>query len=171
MEVGDIIDQETEAIVNAANSSLLGGGGVDGAIHQAGGPEILAECKEIRKNRGKCPPGEAVLTSSGKLKSNYVIHTVGPVWSGGDDNEPDILKNSYQNSLIIARDNKISSIAFPSISTGAYKYPVYKAAKVALSTLKNYAENNVLPELIKMILHSNKDYNTYREVWENHIIS
>ena len=171
MEIGDITEQNTEAIVNAANSSLLGGRGVDGAIHQAGGPQILKECKEIRQKQGQCPPGEAVLTSGGNLKADYVIHTVGAVWNGGKDNESEVLENAYHNSLRLASNKKIKSISFPSISTGAFGYPVEKAAEVALSTIKNFAKDYDLPKKIKMILFSEQDFNTYINIWEDYIIN
>ena len=171
MEIGDITEQNTEAIVNAANSSLLGGRGVDGAIHQAGGPQILKECKEIRQKQGQCPPGEAVLTSGGNLKAEYVIHTVGPVWNCGKDNESEVLESAYHNSLQLASNKKIKSISFPSISTGAYGYPVEKAAEVALSTIQKFAKNYDLPEKIKMILFSEQDFNTYINIWEDCVIN
>ncbi len=135
---GDITEQDTEAIVNAANTSLLGGGGVDGAIHRAGGPEILEECKKIRARQEGCPTGEAVITTGGKLKAKYVIHTVGPVWSGGNQNENLLLGNTYRNSLILAKDKGIKSISFPSISTGAYRFPIYDAARIALSSVREF---------------------------------
>lgn len=135
---GDITRSQTEAIVNAANSSLLGGGGVDGAIHRAGGPAILEECKQIRAMQGGCPPGQAVITGGGKLKARYVIHTVGPIWRGGRNNEAGVLAEAYQNSLALACDNEIRSIAFPSISTGAYGYPLEEAAAVAIKTICDF---------------------------------
>ena len=127
---GDITRQEVDAIVNAANTSLLGGGGVDGAIHLAGGPAILEACKKI----GGCPTGEAVITTGGNLPAKYVIHTVGPVWHDGSRREPELLRNAYKNSLLIAEENNLVSIAFPSISTGAYRFPIDKASRIALST-------------------------------------
>ena len=127
---GDITRQEVDAIVNAANTSLLGGGGVDGAIHLAGGPAILEECKKI----GGCPTGEAVITTGGNLPAKHVIHTVGPVWHDGSRREPELLRNAYKNSLLIAEENNLVSIAFPSISTGAYRFPIGKASRIALST-------------------------------------
>jgi O-acetyl-ADP-ribose deacetylase (regulator of RNase III) len=138
---GDITQQETEAVVNAANPSLMGGGGVDGAIHLAGGPIILEECKQIVAQKGNLPVGEAVITTGGKLKAKYVIHTVGPVWYGGNRNEGQLLYSAYHKSIKIASTNNLKSISFPSISTGAYGYPVDKAADVALETIIEFLRN------------------------------
>jgi len=135
---GDITQQETEAIVNAANSSLMGGGGVDGAIHRAGGPAILEECKQIVAKQGRLPTGKAVITTGGNLKVRYVIHTVGPVWYGGQRGETELLASAYRESLKLAAENKLGSISFPSISTGAYGYPTDKAAKTALETVISF---------------------------------
>ena len=132
---GDITKQATDAIVNAANSSLMGGGGVDGAIHRAGGPAILEECKQIVARQGRLPTGRAVITTGGNLKAKFVIHTVGPVWHGGNKGEPELLASAYSESLKVAAENNLSSISFPSISTGAYGYPVAKAAEVAIKTV------------------------------------
>ncbi|MBD3182415.1 O-acetyl-ADP-ribose deacetylase [Candidatus Poribacteria bacterium] len=164
---GDITQQDTDAIVNAANSSLMGGGGVDGAIHRAGGPKILEECKEIRKNHGICKTGEAVITSGGNLKARYVIHTVGPVWHGGNNNEPELLAKCYKNSLKLAVENNIKTISFPSISTGAYGYSIEKAAPVALNTVMEFlSENDSLTEVV-FTLFSSLDYEIYKETLEN----
>ena len=135
---GDITGQETDAIVNAANSSLMGGGGVDGAIHRAGGPAILAECKEIVSRQGHLPAGKAVMTIAGNLKARYVIHTVGPVWHGGNKGEPELLASAYRGSLRLAAENNLTSISFPSISTGAYSYPVDKASKMAIESIISF---------------------------------
>ncbi len=136
--VADITTLDVEAVVNAANSSLMGGGGVDGAIHRAGGSAILEECKRIVADIGRLPTGEAVITTAGNMPSRHVIHTVGPVWHGGRKNEPELLKNAYRNSMNIALENEIKTIAFPSISTGIYGYPVEKAAGVAVCTVMDF---------------------------------
>jgi O-acetyl-ADP-ribose deacetylase (regulator of RNase III) len=132
---GDITRQTTDAIVNAANSSLMGGGGVDGAIHRAGGAAILDECKQIVARQGRLPTGKAVMTTGGNLKAKYVIHTVGPIWRGGNSGEPELLASAYHQSLKLATENKLNSIAFPSISTGAYGYPVNQASRVAIDAV------------------------------------
>jgi O-acetyl-ADP-ribose deacetylase (regulator of RNase III) len=139
---GDITEQSTEAIVNAANRSLMGGGGVDGAIHRKGGPRILRECKQIRKASWPdgLPTGKAVITTGGNLKARYVIHTVGPVWRGGKQGEPGLLADAYRNSLKSAASNGVKTIAFPSISTGAYGYPMAEAAEIALNTVREFLE-------------------------------
>src|SRR5687768_12573393 len=129
---GDITKIQVDAIVNAANTSLLGGGGVDGAIHKAGGKAILDECNQIRNKQGGCKTGEAVITNAGNLPAKYVIHTVGPVWNGGQSNEETLLFSAYTNSLKLAVENKITTIAFPNISTGIYGFPKNKAAKIAV---------------------------------------
>jgi O-acetyl-ADP-ribose deacetylase (regulator of RNase III) len=135
---GDITQQDTDAIVNAANPSLMGGGGVDGAIHRAGGPTILGECKQIVANQGQLPTGKAVITTGGNLNAKYVIHTVGPIWHGGDRNEAELLSSAYRESLKLAADRNLTSISFPSISTGAYGYPLDKAARVALRAVTSF---------------------------------
>jgi len=146
---GDITEQETDAIVNAANSSLMGGGGVDGAIHRAGGPKILEDCIKIRAKQGRCETGEAVITTGGNLAARYVIHTVGPVWHGGNIGEPELLANCYRNSLNLAVENGVKTISFPSISTGVYGYPVEKASPVALKTVMDFMrENDSLDEVV-----------------------
>lgn len=134
----DITTIAVDAIVNAANTSLLGGGGVDGAIHRKGGAKILEECREIRSRQGGCKTGEAVYTSGGNLPAKFVIHTVGPVWNGGNKNEPALLKACYLNSLKIAEELKLKTIAFPNISTGIYKFPKELAAKIAIETVQGY---------------------------------
>lgn len=139
---GDITKLQVDAIVNAANSSLLGGGGVDGAIHRAGGPQILEECKQIRNRQGGCKTGEAVITSGGNLKAKYIIHTVGPVWTGGHNNEEQLLGNAYRNSLQLAVTRNISTIAFPNISTGIYGFPKRRAAEVAIETVRQFLQVN-----------------------------
>jgi O-acetyl-ADP-ribose deacetylase (regulator of RNase III) len=139
---GDITKLDVDAIVNAANSTLLGGGGVDGAIHRAGGPQILEECKAIRNKQGGCDTGEAVVTSGGKLKAKFVIHTVGPVWKGGNANEDQLLANAYNNSLKLAVDKKCTTMAFPNISTGVYGFPKERAATIAIQTVKDFLASN-----------------------------
>ena len=139
---GDLTQQDTDAIVNAANPSLMGGGGVDGAIHQAGGPAILEECKQIVSRQGRLPTGKAVITTGGNLKARYVIHTVGPIWHGGNKREPELLASAYQESLKLAADNSLTSLSFPSISTGAYGYPVSVAAKVAISAVITFLQQS-----------------------------
>lgn len=163
---GDITQQDTEAIVNAANSSLMGGGGVDGAIHRAGGPSILEECKQIRARQGKLPTGEAVITTGGNLKAKYVIHTVGPVWSGGNKNEDELLRRAYVSSLSLAREKGVKSVSFPSISTGAYRFPVDRAAKIALSAVKDFLEKEGALEEVRFVLFSRDDLQTYEKAWE-----
>ena len=158
--VGDITEAEVDAIVNAANSSLMGGGGVDGAIHEAGGPAILEECKKIISRIGKLEPGNAVITTGGNLDAKYVIHTVGPVWHGGRYNEPDILASAYKESLKLAVGYKLGSISFPSISTGAYHYPVDEAAKLAIKTVIDFLRENNTP--VKEIVFVLYDAGTYR---------
>jgi O-acetyl-ADP-ribose deacetylase len=133
--IGDITQETTDAIVNAANSSLLGGGGVDGAIHDAAGPALLEECKKIRAQHGPLPPGRAVGTSGANLKARYVIHTVGPIWQGGNAGEPELLESCYRESLLVAEQLACASVSFPSVSTGAFGYPVQKAAAVAVETV------------------------------------
>ncbi len=132
---GDITEQDTDAIVNAANSSLMGGGGVDGAIHRAGGPAILEECKQIVARQGRLPTGKAVMTTGGNLNARYVIHTVGPIWHGGNKGESELLASAYRESLKLAMENQLYSVAFPSISTGVYGYPVDKASRVAIGVV------------------------------------
>lgn len=138
LKQGDITKEEVDAIVNAANSSLLGGGGVDGAIHRAGGSQILEECKQIRAMQGGCPAGEAVITGGGKLKARHVIHTVGPIWRGGKNEEAKVLGNAYSNSLQLAKDYDLATVSFPSISTGAYGYPLESAATTALQAVREF---------------------------------
>lgn len=140
---GDITKQATDAIVNAANSSLMGGGGVDGAIHRAGGPAIGEECKRIVSRQGRLPTGQAVITTGGNLKARFVIHTVGPVWHGGNGGESELLTSAYQESLKVAAENNLSSVSFPSISTGAYGYPVVEAARVAIDAVASVLKEGV----------------------------
>lgn len=162
---GDITDQETDAIVNAANPSLMGGGGVDGAIHRKGGPKILEECKKIRATEWPdgLPTGRAVITSGGNLKARYVIHTVGPIWRGGRNREPELLANAYRNSLRSAVSKRLKTISFPSISTGAYGYPIEKASRIALSTVKEFLEKEDKLDEVIFVLFSQHDLETYKE--------
>ena len=160
----DITREAVDVIVNAANSGLLGGGGVDGAIHRAGGPEILAECREVRARQGGCPTGEAVITGAGRLEAKYVVHTVGPVWRGGGVGEPNLLRSAYRNSLALAAEHGAKTVAFPSISTGVYGYPIEKAAGIALSTVREWAEEHDDLEEIRFILFSDDDLETYKKV-------
>jgi O-acetyl-ADP-ribose deacetylase len=164
---GDITQQVSDAIVNAANSSLLGGGGVDGAIHQAGGTQILEECRAIVARQGRLPAGQAVITSGGKLKARYVIHTVGPVWQGGDQSEATTLASAYRESLKQAEKLGLKSIAFPSISTGAYGYPVISAATIALRTVKNFLETEAKSvQDVRFVLFEARTYAVYAQALE-----
>lgn len=149
--------------MNAANSGLMGGGGVDGAIHRAGGAAILNECKKIVAERGRLSTGEAVITGSGNLKARHVIHTVGPVWRDGKSGEPELLRSCYLRSLEIAEEKGIKSISFPSISTGAYGYPVKEAAKVALKAVADFARRNSSIESIILVLFDERTFNAYRD--------
>lgn len=157
---GDITAHEVDAIVNAANTRLAGGGGVDGAIHRAGGPAIIEACRKI----GGCPTGQAVITTAGNLPARHVIHTVGPVYRDGRSGEPELLKNAYSNSLKLADRHHLQSVAFPSISTGAYGYPVRDAAAIALSAVMHYAEGETGLTLVRFVLFSSHDYAVYSEV-------
>jgi O-acetyl-ADP-ribose deacetylase (regulator of RNase III) len=159
---GDITQQDVEAVVNAANTSLLGGGGVDGAIHRAGGPAILAECRDIVAALGRCATGQAVITTGGKLRARFVIHAVGPVWHGGRRGERELLVSAYRSSLAIAAERRISSIAFPSISTGAYGFPIEQAAEIALGTVRDFLgrENHAIAEA-RFVLFSDSDLACY----------
>ncbi len=160
---GDITQQATDAVVNAANSSLMGGGGVDGAIHRAGGPAILEECKQIVKKIGRLPTGEAVITTAGRMPAKYVIHTVGPVWHGGGRGEPELLANAYRNSLKLAAEKGLESVSFPSISTGAYGYPVEKAAPLALRTVMDFLRGNTQVKLVRFVLFDDRTFRTYQD--------
>jgi O-acetyl-ADP-ribose deacetylase (regulator of RNase III) len=162
---GDITQQRLDAIVNAANTTLLGGGGVDGAIHRTAGPELLEECRRI----GGCPTGEARITRGYRLPAKYVIHTVGPVWSGGKRREPELLRNCYVNSLRLANERGIESVAFPSISTGAYRYPIAQAAKIAAETVREELSNTTSVDLVRFVCFSAADLGVYRAIlgeWE-----
>jgi O-acetyl-ADP-ribose deacetylase len=157
---GDITAQAVEAIVNAANTSLLGGGGVDGAIHRAAGPELLAACRAL----GGCPTGEARLTPGFQLRARYVIHTVGPVWSGGTHGEPELLRRCYRRSLRLAVEQDVRSIAFPSISTGAYGYPIEQAAALAVAAVRQGVDEASSLELVRFVCFSAADLAVYRRL-------
>ncbi len=160
LKKGDITKEEVDAIVNAANSRLLGGGGVDGAIHRAAGPSLLAECKKI----GWCEPGDAVVTGGGNLKAKYVIHTVGPIWKGGHLRETTVLENAYWNSLKRAKDKGVKTISFPAVSTGAYGFPIDLAAKTSLCTVKRFLEKYPSSfEEIRFVLFSNKVFDAFEK--------
>jgi len=160
---GDITEQKTDAIVNAANSTLMGGGGVDGAIHRKGGPKILEECKRIRATEWPdgLPTGKAVITSGGNLRAKYVIHTVGPVWHGDTRDEPELLKQAYRNSLQLAVSKGLKTVAFPSISTGAYGYPIEKASRIALATVMDFLEKEDKLEKVVFVLFTRHDLEIY----------
>jgi O-acetyl-ADP-ribose deacetylase (regulator of RNase III) len=160
---GDITKIKADAIVNAANSSLLGGGGVDGAIHRAGGPAILDECRQIRARQGGCDTGQAVITTAGLLPAKYVIHTVGPVWNGGNHGESELLAGCYRNSLQLAVDHGVKTIAFPNISTGVYGFPKPEAATIAIKTVQQFmANDNSLDEII-FVCFDDENYSLYKE--------
>lgn len=161
---GDITLEKADAIVNAANSSLLGGGGVDGAIHRAGGEVLQSECRQIRARQGGCKVGEAVITAGGNLPARWVIHTVGPTWRGGGHGEEDLLRSCYRSCLRIAREHQANSVAFPSISTGRYRYPIELAAAVAIEAAAADIANHSTPLLVRFVLFSQDDYDTYRRI-------
>ncbi len=158
----DITKLKVDAIVNAAKYSLMGGGGVDGAIHRAGGPSILEECKLISNKQGGCPTGEAVITGAGNLPAKYVIHTVGPIWNGGDKGEPEELKNCYLNSIKLAEQNGIETIAFPNISTGVYGYPKKQAAQIAVAAIKSLKKSTL--DIVIFVCFDEDNYNLYKEL-------
>lgn len=160
----DITKQQVDAIVNAANSSLMGGGGVDGAIHRAGGPAILDECRAIVARQGGCKTGEAVITTGGKLAAKYVIHSVGPVWNGGKNNEEEKLANCYTNSLRLAVEHNIKTIAFPNISTGIYHFPKEKAAYIAIDTVKKFLAANNGIVTVFFVCFDEDNYNLYKQL-------
>ncbi|MCS7217178.1 MAG: O-acetyl-ADP-ribose deacetylase [Candidatus Bipolaricaulota bacterium] len=164
---GDITRQEVEAVVNAANPDLTPGGGVSGAIHRAGGPAVTEAAARLRRERGPLPTGEAVLTPGGNLPAKYVIHTVGPVWHGGTQGEPELLAKAYRSCLSLAVAHGLRTLAFPNISTGAYGYPVDRAAEVALRTVRDFLRENPgkLAE-VRFVLFSASDFQAYRAAWE-----
>lgn len=159
---GDITKISVDAIVNAANNSLMGGGGVDGAIHRAGGKIIHKECMKIVEKQGGCPTGEAVFTSAGNLPAKYVIHTVGPIWRGGKNYEDVLLKNCYLNSLKLAEKLNVSSISFPNISTGVYGFPKERAAQIAIDTVLNY--NSEIIQIINFVCFDDENFQLYQKI-------
>jgi O-acetyl-ADP-ribose deacetylase len=163
---GDITEQDVDAIVNAANSTLMGGGGVDGAIHRRGGPSILEECRAIRRSEWPAglPSGNAVITGGGLLRARHVIHTVGPVWRGGGGKEPEVLASCYRSSLEIAKQRRLKSIAFPAISTGVYGYPMEEAGKVALGAVRAFVEREEWPPAVTFVLFDGRHATTYRRL-------
>jgi O-acetyl-ADP-ribose deacetylase (regulator of RNase III) len=164
---GDITVQTTDAIVNAANSGLMGGGGVDGAIHRAGGPAILEDCRKIVANQGRLPTGQAVITTAGNMPSKYVIHTVGPVWHGGTKGEPELLSSAYRESLKLAAANNLASVSFPSISTGVYGYPVDKASRVALKAVVSFLSETTSIKEVVFVLFDSRTFEAYSDtLWD-----
>ena len=161
---GDITKIEVDAIVNAANSSLMGGGGVDGAIHRAGGPAILKECREIIARQGRCETGQAVITSGGNLPAKYVIHTVGPVWNGGNNHEIQLLESAYLNSLKLAIEKGLGIIAFPNISTGIYGFPKEKAAQIAIDTVTRFLSENPQISKVYFVCFDQENYELYNQL-------
>jgi O-acetyl-ADP-ribose deacetylase (regulator of RNase III) len=157
---GDITQIPVDAIVNAANEGLKGGGGVDGAIHRAGGPDIMKECRQI----GHCPTGEAVITTAGELPAKKVIHTVGPVWNDGNKNEEELLANAYRNSMKVADENDLMSISFPNISTGIYGFPKEKAAQIAIETVKGFLNNPRRDFDVKFVCFDNENLEIYQKI-------
>lgn len=160
---GDITRVEADAIVNAANSSLMGGGGVDGAIHRAGGPQILEECKKIVARQGGCKTGEAVITTAGNLPAKFVIHTVGPIWNGGRQHEETLLANCYKNSLRLAAENNCKTIAFPAISTGVYRFPKDKAAAIAVQTVNAALKHLTGIEQVLFVCFGEENYDLLQQ--------
>jgi len=161
---GDITTMTTDAIVNAANTSLMGGGGVDGAIHRKGGPQILGECMNIRQNQGECRVGEAVITTGGMLPAKFVIHTVGPVWKGGNSSEKELLASAYRNSLALAEEKNIGSVAFPNISTGVYGFPKKPAAEIAIASVENFMRSARNIKQVIFVCFDEENFKIYQEL-------
>ena len=160
---GDITGENVGAIVNAANARLAGGGGVDGAIHRVGGPSIMEECRKV----GGCPVGQAVLTGAGALPAQYVLHTVGPIWQDGDHNEDDLLASCYRQCLRLASEYDVNSLAFPSISTGAYGFPIKRAARIALSTVKQQLQSFPSIKTVRFVCFSSSDLKVYQDTLQS----
>ncbi|MEL6343597.1 MAG: O-acetyl-ADP-ribose deacetylase [Myxococcota bacterium] len=163
---GDITQLTVDAIVNAANSSLLGGSGVDGAIHRAAGPALLEACMAIRARQGSCLPGHAVITPAGQLRANHVIHAVGPVWQGGDRGEPGLLASCYMRSLELAAAHGDQSVAFPAISCGVYRFPVMHAAQIATRTVMDWLRDHPQPKTVLFCCFTDEVWAAYRSVWD-----
>lgn len=164
----DITTVKADAIVNAANATLLGGGGVDGAIHRAGGSSILEECKQIRSRQGGCKTGEAVITTAGNLQADFVIHTVGPVWHDGDNKEDELLANCYKNSLALAAQYHLKTIAFPGISTGVYRFPLYRAAEIAIDTVSKFLTHHNGIEKVYFVCFDHLNFEIYKSMFHEH---
>ncbi|EKM6430616.1 O-acetyl-ADP-ribose deacetylase [Cronobacter sakazakii] len=161
---GDITRIDVDVIVNAANPSLMGGGGVDGAIHRAAGPALLAACRQVRQQQGECQPGHAVITEAGELAAKAVVHTVGPVWRGGQDNEPQLLADAYRNSLQLVAANGYNSVAFPAISTGIYGYPKAAAAQIAFETVSDYLTRHPQPKQVYFVCYDEENFLLYQRL-------
>jgi O-acetyl-ADP-ribose deacetylase len=161
---GDITKLEVDAMVNAANSSLMGGGGVDGAIHQAAGPKLMEECLKIRERQDGCPPGEAVITSGGNLKAKFVIHAVGPIWHGGNEGEHELLASAYRNSLVLADSNSVERIAFPNISTGIYGFPKVPAAEIAIREVKEFLKKSANIRTVIFCCFDEENFDIYDQL-------
>lgn len=161
---GDITKLEVDAIVNAANGTLMGGGGVDGAIHNAAGPKLLEECLKIKERQDGCPPGEAVITSGADLKAKFVVHAVGPVWKGGKENEKQLLANAYRNSLMLAVSNSVKTIAFPNISTGIYRFPKQSAAEIAIREVNDFLSQDETIETVIFCCFDDENYKIYSQM-------
>jgi len=161
---GDITQMEVDIIVNAANNSLMGGAGVDGAIHRAGGPQILEQCMAIYKRQGGCPTGDAVITTGGNLKAKFVIHTVGPVWTGNNENEEGLLASAYRNSLSLAVANTVKSIAFPNISTGTYRFPKRRAAEIAIGEVNSFLSKDQSLQQVIFCCFDDENFSIYNEL-------
>ena len=162
--LGDITTLHVDVVVNAANPSLMGGGGVDGAIHRAAGPALLAACKVVRQQQGECQPGHAVITEAGNLAAKAVVHTVGPVWRGGNDNEPQLLADAYRNSLELVIANGYRSVAFPAISTGIYGYPKAAAAQIAFDTVSDYLTRRPQLQQVYFVCYDEENFLLYQRL-------